>query len=275
LLKGVDKAMLLRTYSPRAPLSMFVDYFWYIEGYNPAHSKELALPDGSVEVVINLMEDCIRLFNLADKELNYGSSVLCGPHSEYFVIDTAYESKVLGIHFKPGGIRPFIKEPLDEILNTHVSLDILWGSKAHCLRDELLESRTPETMFQVLERRLLALTVHTFEQEPAVLYALNELYRLQVSEVIEKTGWSHRRFNQLFKENVGMPPKRLSRIYRFQNALHYIDTQEHISWVDIAIACNYYDQAHFIKDFQAFSGLNPSLYKPIAGRHHNHTELSK
>jgi AraC-like DNA-binding protein len=267
--------MQLRTYIPQAPLSIFVDYFWYIEGYNPAHSKELALPDGSVEVVINLMEDSIRLYNLADRELNYCGSLLCGPHSEYFVIDTANESKVLGIHFKPGGIRPFMKAPLDEILNTHVSLDMVWGLQAHSLRDELLESQTPEIMFKVLERRLLALAVHPFEQEPAVLYALNELYRLQVSEIIDKTGWSHRRFNQLFKENVGMPPKRLSRIYRFQNALHYIEKRDYISWLDIALACNYYDQAHFIKDFQAFSGLNPSLYTPIAGRHHNHTELSK
>ncbi|QGQ98224.1 AraC family transcriptional regulator [Paenibacillus psychroresistens] len=266
--------MLLRTYIPRAPLSMFVDYFWYIEGYNPAHSKELALPDGSVEVVINLMDDSIRLYNLAGKELNYGSSVLCGPHSEYFLIDNGNESKVLGIHFKPGGLRPFINEPLDEILNIHVSLDLLWGLEAHRLRNELLEAKIPERMFPVLERRLIALAVQPFEQEPAVLYALHELHHLQVSEVIDNTGWSHRRFNQLFKENVGMPPKRLSRIYRFQNALHFIDSREHISWLDIAIACNYYDQAHFIKDFQAFSGLNPSLYKPIDGRHHNHAELS-
>jgi AraC-like DNA-binding protein len=267
--------MLLRTYNPQMPLAMFVDYFWYVQGYNPVHSKELALPDGSVEVVIDLREDTIRLFDSRNRELNFGSSILCGPHSDYFVIDTACESRVIGIHFKPGGIHAFVKEPLDEILNVHISLHTIWGSRVSEIRDELLASLVPDEMFRVLERRLLSLATKDLERHPAVQFVLSNLHDGQIAEIIEQIGISHRRFNEIFKQEVGMTPKRLSRIYRFQEVLRSISDGKKISWTDIALACGYYDQAHFVKDFQSFSGINPSDYRPISGRHHNHAEFSK
>ncbi|GIP32055.1 helix-turn-helix domain-containing protein [Paenibacillus sp. J2TS4] len=264
--------MLHRTYIPKMPLSLFVDYFWYMEDYNPSHSKELALPDGSVDVIIDLGEDKIRLFDSNYRELVFGHSILCGPHSEYFVIDTACESRVIGIHFKQGGIHPFLKEPLVELHNKHFPLDILWGSKVSEIRDELLASPGPDEMFQVLERSLLSLARKDLKWDPAVQFVLNHLHGCQIAEIIEQTGISHRRFNQIFKAEVGMTPKRLNRLYRFQEVLRLVHSGENISWVNIAQACGYFDQAHFIKDFSSFSGINPSEYRPILGRHHNHAK---
>ncbi|WP_050748961.1 DUF6597 domain-containing transcriptional factor [Shouchella clausii] len=265
--------MLIRTYIPQMPLSMFVDYFWYMEAYNPSHSRELTLPDGSVEMIIDLGEDVIRLFDRNNRELVFGHAIVCGPHSEYFVINSTCASRVIGIHFKPGGIHPFLKERLDEIHNTHLPLHALWGSKISGLRDELLDSLVPEKMFHILERRLLSLAIKDLERHPAVQYVLNNLHGHRIGEVIEQVGISHRRFNQLFKEEVGMTPKRLNRIYRFQEVLRNLHSGESHSWTDIALECGYYDQAHFIKDFQSFSGLNPSEYKPISGRHYNHAAI--
>lgn len=265
--------MILHTYVPQMPLSMFIACFWYMQGYHPSHSRELALPDGSVEVVINLGDEQNRLFNRENKELLLGPTIICGPHVDYFVIDTAKEATILGIHFNPGGIRMFLKEPLYELLNTHVSLDTFWGARANELRDELLAARTPEVMFRVLERRLLSFASLPMERNPSVDYALKELRHSRVSKVMEHIGMSHRKFNQLFKEEIGMTPKQFHRIYRFQEAMRMIGNGDTIIWTDIALACGYYDQAHFIKDFQAFSGINPSDYRSISGRHHNHAAL--
>jgi hypothetical protein len=83
--------MVLHTYSPEAPLSHFVEMFWFFEGYKPPHSKELSLPDGSVELVINLNEDKISMFERlsCDNYQSFGGSIICGPHTEFFVIDTS------------------------------------------------------------------------------------------------------------------------------------------------------------------------------------------
>jgi AraC-like DNA-binding protein len=33
-----------------------------------------------------------------------------------------------------------------------------------------------------------------------------------------------------------------------------------VNWADVACSCGYFDQAHFVNDFLAFAGLNPSVY---------------
>jgi len=268
----VGEIVLIRTCIPQMPLSMFVDYFWYMEDYNPSHSRELTLPDGSVDMIIDLGEDVIRTFDHNNRELVFGHAIVSGPHSNYFMINSTCASRVIGIHFKPGGIYPFLKEPVDEIHNTQLPFHALWGSTISGLRDELLDSSVPEKMFRVLERTLLSLAKKDLEQLPAVQYVLNNLQGCQIAEIMGQIGISHRRFNQLFKEVVGMTPKRLSRIYRFQEVLRCIHSGGNASWVNIASACGYYDQSHFIKEFQSFSGINPSEYRPISGRHHNHAE---
>ncbi|NEW05686.1 AraC family transcriptional regulator [Paenibacillus sp. SYP-B3998] len=271
--------MQLRTYIPQTPLSDFVDFFWYFEGYSPSYSKELALPDGSIELVINLREDENKFVERESKSqiITYGSSVICGPHSEFFIIDTSSEATVLGIHFKPGGIYPFLNIPVSELHNIHVSLDVLWGVRAHDLREALLFSKTIEEKFQILEGNLIELASRPLIRHPAVSFALNEFlilpHKRPLTEVIEQIGLSQRRFIQIFKEEVGMTPKLFCRLRRFKEVLNRIEDASSVDWSDVAIACGYYDQMHFIKDFQAFSSLNPTDYFARQRRHHNHVAL--
>src|ERR1700722_7814692 len=91
---------------PQAPLSDFVELFWFYDGFaNGSHSKERLMPDGSIELVINLKEDEARIYDRENLEkcVLYPGTVLCGPHSSFFVIDTAQQDSVMGVHFKPGG----------------------------------------------------------------------------------------------------------------------------------------------------------------------------
>ena len=55
-------------------------------------------------------------------------------------------------------------------------------------------------------------------------------------------------------------PKELARIYRFKHILQHIDPTQPIDWSDVAYRSGYYDQSHFNKDFEAFTGHNPSGY---------------
>jgi AraC-type DNA-binding domain-containing proteins len=273
LLEAAQRFMLILTFVPIPPLSMFVDYFWYMEGYNSFHTWERTLPDGSADAIFVLQDESVRLLDRRAGQMEPGYSVLCGPHSDYYAIDTAGKATVIGIHFKPGGARPFLKEPLQELLNSHVPLDAVWGAKAGSLREELLAAQSPEGVFRVMERGLLSFAFRPLTIHPAVRYALNNLPGRHVMEVVDRIGLSHRAFNQMFKETVGMTPKVYSRILRFQHALDCIARSENIVWTDIALSCGYYDQAHFIKDFQSFSGINPSDYQAVPGRHRNHIAL--
>ena len=59
---------------------------------------------------------------------------------------------------------------------------------------------------------------------------------------------------------LGLTPKLFSRVSRFQKVIQTAHALDDINWTRIALDCGYYDQAHFIHDFQAFAGITPSEY---------------
>lgn len=271
--------MINHTYIPSPPLSNFVAMFWYYEGCVMPHAKERLLPTGTTELVISLNQERIVTYSgqQPDTPLFFRSGVICGPHSEFFLIDTAQEETVIGVHFKPGGAFPFFKLPSSELHNSHVSLDDLWGSIAADLREQVLEARTPEAKFQALERCLLAQLAKPLAYHPAVAYALNEFHCVPhtrtIAEVTDQIGISARRFIQVFSEQVGLTPKLFCRVRRFQEVLQQVGMSNDVEWADVASSCGYFDQAHFIHDFQAFSGFTPTAWLALRGEHANHVPL--
>jgi AraC-like DNA-binding protein len=72
---------------------------------------------------------------------------------------------------------------------------------------------------------------------------------------------------------VGLAPKVFCRVRRFQRVLRMLHKTTQVDWADVALECGYYDQAHFIHDFQSFCGLTPSAYLAAATPHLNHVPL--
>ncbi len=272
--------MQFLTHIPQPPLSNFVDLFWFYDGYFPgSHKKERLMPDGSIELVINLKEDEARIYDRdnLEKYARLSGTLVCGPHSNCFVIDTDQQQSVIGIHFKPGGAFPFFKMPASELHNLHVSLEDLWGHQAGLLRERLLEAQAPQKKLQVLEECLLAQAFRPLERHRAVDFALGLFRNIHtapaMADLADEVGISSRRFIQLFSNEVGLTPKLFARVRRFQQVLLNIRTGAEFSWVDMAASCGYFDQAHFIHDFKEFSGINPTTYLAQKTDHLNHVPI--
>jgi AraC-like DNA-binding protein len=264
---------------PAPPLSEFVELLWLFEGYQQPHAKERLLPDGSMELVVNLNEDLTRVYDPHEtaKCQTLRGPVMVGAHSEFFVIDTAEQHSVAGVHFKPGGAFPFFGPPAGELHNTLVSLEDLWGRLAGQLRERLLEAATPQAKLRVLEQVLLAQAAERLERHPAVAFALHEFHGAPhtrtIAEVTGLIGLSPKRFIQVFRGEVGLTPKLFCRVRRFQRVLRRIGAGRPVEWAAVAADCGYFDQAHFIHDFRAFSGINPSTYIAQCTEHLNHVPL--
>jgi len=272
--------MISRYYIPQPPLSDFVEMLWYQEAYAPSHARERLLPMGQMELVINLLEDWNETYDHQDRLRIFRGSLIVGIHSEYFSLDTTRAVKVIGAHFKPGGAFPFLHLPAGELHNTNLSLEDLWGAAAGELRERLLEAETFDAKFHILEQALLARARQSMQHHPAVAFALRHFQRVPhtqtIADVTGQIGLSQRRFIELFSEQVGLTPKLFCRVRRFQEVVQLIHTGgngRRVEWPAVALACGYYDQAHFIRDFQAFSGLNPSAYLTQRGEHLNHVPL--
>lgn len=268
-----------RHYRPPAPLSAYVDLFWYYAGFQRSHAKERLLPTGTVELVINLHEDEVRTYDNEDTSrcLRNAGCVVVGAHSRYFVLDTAEQIDVIGIHFKPGGAYPFLAPPADRLSNAHVDLEALWGLRTREVRERLLAASTPEDKFAILEQVLLQRLGRGPQPHPAVLHALRCIDgapQLQtIASLTGRLGLSPKRFIQLFSQQVGLTPKVYCRVQRFQRAIQGVQQQKRVDWAGVAAACGYYDQAHFIRDFRAFSGLNPGAYLSQRGEYLNHVPM--
>ncbi len=249
---------------------MFVESIWHCQMPPVAHRLERILPSGEMSIIVNLTGGAFRVGGET-----FPGALVCGAFAEYFAIDTAQQAYTLGIHFKPGGAAPFLRLPASELEQKHVALGDLWGADAGEMHEKLLAARGAEERFgiveQALRRRLGARDPH-----PAVTFAIRQIERqTSVAKLANGAGLSAKRFAEVFRNDVGLTPKRYSRIRRFQGALRRLQEGKPVEWVDFALACGYYDQAHFIHDFQAFSGLNPSAYTPRAAEYRNHVALQE
>jgi len=264
---------------PGPPLSDFVEMFWLYEGYDPGHPRERLLPTGTTELVFDLDDAPMRIAPHDEAAFRtFRGPVLCGVHAEPFVIDTSLPAAVLGVHFKPGGAFPFLPVPADEFRGTHVPLDAMWGARAHSLKEEVLNAPSTAGKFAALERGLLSAARRPLARHPAVRFALAQFLDGtpvgRVGKVADRVGLSRRRFIEAFRVEVGLTPKLFCRVRRFQDVLTHIDGHRRVGWSAVAQACGYFDQAHFINDFRAFSGFNPATFLAVRGAHRNHVPLS-
>src|SRR5262249_25955700 len=94
-----------------------------------------------------------------------------------------------------------------------------------------------------------------------------------VADVADTVGMSQRCFIERFRHEVGMTPKLFSRVQRFQAVVKAVHKLADVDWADVAAACGYFDQAHFIHDFKTFSGFTPAAYFARKSEHQNHVPL--
>jgi AraC-like DNA-binding protein len=254
--------MIYRRYTPRPPLSDFIELLWLFDKPVPSHGSERVLPTGTVELVINL----------GDSRTSGFEAVVAGPHSRFFVMDTGQPSSVIGAHFRPGGASAFLGLPVDELHNRHAPLEALWGRRVAELRERLLAVEGVEARLLLLERLLVSQIDRRHSRHAAVSHALAAFGRGQhrIADVVEETGLSPRRFIRLFSDEVGLTPKSFCCIRRFQRTVGLLHRAHDVDWADTAVACGYYDQSHMIHDFQAFAGLKPTVYLARQATYVNH-----
>lgn len=270
-------AMIYRTYVPQSPLLQFVEFLWMREGDHLSPAQTRLLPMGTVELVINLHEDIIPLFDRQSR-VQQGSTngvMLCGTHSESFIAHVDSKISMMGVHFRAGGGAAFFELPAGELHNEKISLDELWQGHAAELRDRLLQASTPETRFGVLENFLMQM-LRSPSRHPAVDFALQQFQRsptASISTVTDQIGFSIRHFNQLFRDRVGVTPKLFCRVYRFQQVLDLLLGKTQVDWMDIVFTCGYFDQAHLIHEFRTFADCTPTEYLSQRGFHPCHMVL--
>ncbi|MEV6490184.1 AraC family transcriptional regulator [Actinoplanes sp. NPDC051633] len=248
---------------PRPPLDGLIDDLYHLEGVAPYPRLKLP-PMPSAVLILNLGDPFV-----VGGRSGYADGCLLTTGTRH--VEFAYPrfTRSVGVHFKPWGWAPFVGIPGSELCDLPLTVDQVWGRSGDELRARLDAAATPEAMLDLLEvelrRRLadvpgLGLVRHASGRIAAASGALS------IGDLCADAGVSATHLAHRFKQIVGITPKRLARTYRFEKVVLGVDATAAVDWSDLAARAGYFDQSHFVKEFQAFTGCTPTAYLALRRR---------
>ena len=263
---------------PAAPLSALVESIWDCRQAAPAHRFERLLPSARPQLVINLAEDETRVYDDELRCVRSAGATLDAPSHRSFIIDTAEQTAAVGVVFRTGGAAAFFRERMDRIANRHVDLADLCSS-AGTLRQRLLEAEDAAARLHLVTQWLAAHAAKAAVCIPApITHALRLLdaapETARIPAIAAECRMSPRRFGELFREQVGLSPKRYARLQRFRAMVAQVHRRERVEWAVVAADGGFHDQAHLVHEFRAFSGMTPTAYLARRGEWPGHVPLA-
>ncbi|OJJ23622.1 hypothetical protein BKI52_04470 [marine bacterium AO1-C] len=255
--------MLLKIFTPPQPLGLFIKQLIYYRDYTAEAVFEHLIPDGHAQLIITLDEQTRTLTRFENQlDLNLKSSWISGVQSRPVTYVGERNAATLCIQFAPGGLYALTGVPTAQFHNRFVDASLVLGNEVIQLREQLLQLVSPERILHktcdFLQQKIFAKTTDNYFETFA--HQLLCVHRDSLAEVSRKTGYSQRYFIQLFKQHMGISPKKYQRLHRFQQALSHLYQAPHTPFVDLAHRYHFYDQAHLINEFRYFTQLTPSQY---------------
>jgi AraC-like DNA-binding protein len=247
---------------PHPALRQHVAQLWHGTG-QVTYERDRILPQARSYLLINLgPPQYLFLPGPPEVRVVFDDIWFSGLHEGPIETSAPHGSVLLGVAFSASGAAAVLPWSQAELANRTGPLLDLVGPTALRLRERLLNTDTVSERLDLVEDWLLDTCISGRSVHPLVHWTLARIRQsggcVRAEELAREAGCSRKYLGNLVGRAVGLPPKSLARIYRFQQALTRIgDTRD---WALLAADCGYYDQSHLIRDFQQFSGLAPAAF---------------
>lgn len=173
-------------------------------------------------------------------------------------------SHCIQIDFTPLGARRFFALPMSELTARMVPVADISDTGLSDLSARLADATDWRACFDIAERVVARRLMRAAPPAPEIAWAFTRLGANHgtgsIAALASEIGWSRKHLVARFNAEVGMAPKSVARIMRFNRAQR-LARQEHAGWAAIAAAAGYADQAHLIRDFRQFAGLTPRAWR--------------
>lgn len=198
-------------------------------------------------------------------------SFVAGLYDAWVHVEASGISRCVQVNLTPLGATRLFGHPMRDVANRTVPMEALLGPAALLLTERMREAPTWEARFAVLESALLARLARARGLPALVDAAWHALHAaggaVDVATLARSLGCSRRYLTEQLREYVGLPPKLLARLIRFDRAVARLarsasaTTRECAPRLSaLAHHAGYYDHAHMDRDFRAFAGMSPSAY---------------
>lgn len=229
-----------------------------LEDSSPARTVQRILPDGRPALILNFGRPFESQTNGRWKQ--QPECFFVGQITGPLLLRPTGPAEMLGIQFRPQGATALLRQPMGALTDSAVALEDLSRRMSREL-ERVRDLRSLEEALVAVDPILDRFARGARGDENPVSYAVREMERtgglMSVREAADRLGWSTRQLERRFKDTVGIPPKLFGRMQRFQRVFRAMESSAS-NWIDTAVRCGYYDQAHLIRDFREFSGRSPT-----------------
>ncbi|WP_215542597.1 helix-turn-helix domain-containing protein [Amycolatopsis sp. CA-230715] len=171
-----------------------------------------------------------------------------------------------GIHLElnPLATHALLGVSAAELSGQLVGLGALGSPALAELPDRLTEARTWRRRFEILDQTLGDCFGDGAAVTPEIGWAWRRMRaaagRVRVDALADEVGWSRRHFGELFRRELGLPPKQAARVLRFERAGAVLRASGRVDLAALAADCGYYDQAHLTREWRALAGCTPGVW---------------
>jgi AraC-like DNA-binding protein len=248
-----------------APLRGHVrNYTGYVEHTaEPLVRREV--PTGDVTLIISPDTE-LRLPDVRDGARSPARrrSFVAALHDTYALVEHDGYQHGIQVRLTPLGAHALFGLSMHELTNQVVELDDLLGRGGEELVERPRDAANSPARFDLLDRLIGERIAAARPASEGVAWAWRRLRdthgRVAVGGLASELGWSHRRLIARFREQVGMPPKTIGRVLRFENVSRTLMRTPEPRLAEVAFECGYYDQAHLNRDFRDFAGVPPGVF---------------
>jgi AraC-like DNA-binding protein len=168
------------------------------------------------------------------------------------------------LRLTPHGAYRLLGLPMSQLTNRAVELENV-VPEARELEGRLRDAQGWTTRFDLVDEFLLCRLADSRPVHPGIEWSWRHLYethgQASIGAMTEELGWSHRRLIDRFREQIGLTPKTVARVMRFDRATAALRDPTGRSLAEIAYECGYADQAHLTREFREFAGLSPRRFR--------------
>ncbi len=256
--------MIPKIFKPTSELAEFVMCYWTLESAKEdTPLKNTIVPDGTMKLIFHYGET-YKHHTKNGESIILPKCFLIGQLTQPYIVEPLGITGSFVVRFHPNGFLPFSTIPIKEMENTAIPLDKLFGKEGAEIGEKILNANTISERINLIEtfllKKLAAKKNIDYIIKSTVEIILKANGQFSVNELSQQSNMNRRQLTRKFSSAIGLSPKQLSKTIRIQATLKKLLTEEVKSLTDLAYENEYFDQAHFIKDFKEFTGLTPKEF---------------
>lgn len=254
--------MNYQTFEPHPDLESLISCYWTLEVPADYESqKQRIVPDGCIEMAFILGDD-IKRYTSEDDFILQPRAMVLGQTIEPFYIEPTGYVNTFAVRFYPYGFANFVTVPIKSLANKETPIDVLFGEEtAEKLEQEIIKAADVHERIKIIELFLLNKLSEQSTVDNIVRKTIDALLSTKgnasINTILKEDLSKRRQLERNFVKQIGISPKQLGKVIRLQSALKMLLNEEGEKLTNIAYESEYYDQAHFIKDFKEFTGISP------------------